>query len=142
MLTIHADKIIPEIQISYRVLAQLLLGVVRIFSKKVDYLYHDCNEALTNIRKSFTPRDTTAQRKWNSPQYTAQKKANSGPQHGVGVATEVEVNHAVEQNSSTPKNRIPEMQMGPICAPYHEVTITLPEHFELDAFDLDVAGEG
>jgi len=123
------------------VLAQLLLGVVRIFSKKVDYLYHDCNEALTNIRKSFTPRHSTAQRKWNSgPHHTVRKKAKNEPQHNVVVATEV--THAVEENSSTPKDRSPEMQMEAICVPYNEVTISLPERFELDAFDLDVSDEG
>nr|CAD1837106.1 unnamed protein product [Ananas comosus var. bracteatus] len=52
------DKILPEIQISYRILAQLLLGIVKIFSKKVDFLYHDCNEALAYVR-SFAPGQRT-----------------------------------------------------------------------------------
>ncbi|KAF2319396.1 hypothetical protein GH714_015498 [Hevea brasiliensis] len=32
----------------------LLLGVVRIYSKKVDYLYHDCNVILIGLSKAFT----------------------------------------------------------------------------------------
>lgn len=36
---------------TYRVLAYLLLGVVRIYSKKVEYLFHDCNEVLVKIKK-------------------------------------------------------------------------------------------
>ncbi|KAL4192896.1 hypothetical protein AMTRI_Chr06g196590 [Amborella trichopoda] len=31
----------------------LLLGVVRIYSKKVEYLYHDCHEALNKLKDSF-----------------------------------------------------------------------------------------
>ncbi|KAK7268159.1 hypothetical protein RIF29_20846 [Crotalaria pallida] len=31
----------------------LLLGVVRIYSKKVDYLFHDCNVVLTVLSKTF-----------------------------------------------------------------------------------------
>ncbi|XP_027350779.1 sister chromatid cohesion 1 protein 2 [Abrus precatorius] len=40
--------------VSYRVLAYLLLGVVRIYSKKVEYLFHDCNEVLIKINKFVT----------------------------------------------------------------------------------------
>ena len=36
---------------TYRVLAALLLGLVRIYSKKVEYLGHDCNELLLKINK-------------------------------------------------------------------------------------------
>ncbi|OIW11742.1 hypothetical protein TanjilG_10944 [Lupinus angustifolius] len=31
----------------------LLLGVVRIYSKKVDFLFHDCNTVLTGLSKAF-----------------------------------------------------------------------------------------
>jgi cohesin complex subunit SCC1 len=34
---------------------QLLLGVVRIYSKKTKYLLEDCNEALLRIKISFKP---------------------------------------------------------------------------------------
>ncbi|CAH8358047.1 unnamed protein product [Eruca vesicaria subsp. sativa] len=37
--------------LTYRVLAYLLLGVVRIYSKKVDFLFHDCNRALTGVKE-------------------------------------------------------------------------------------------
>ncbi|XXG48659.1 hypothetical protein AAC387_Pa02g3044 [Persea americana] len=40
----------PEVPIALRLLGHLLLGVVRIYSKKVDYLHHDCNEFLSHIR--------------------------------------------------------------------------------------------
>ncbi|XP_077227592.1 sister chromatid cohesion 1 protein 3-like [Tasmannia lanceolata] len=44
----------PEVPIALRLTAYLLLGVVRIYSKKVDYLYHDCNMFLTQMRTIFT----------------------------------------------------------------------------------------
>ncbi|KAK9108435.1 hypothetical protein Syun_024446 [Stephania yunnanensis] len=76
-----------EVTVTYRVLGYLLLGVVRIYSKKVEYLYHDCTEFLANINTS-----------------TLSKKD---------------------------KRRDKAM-----CASY--TSITLPERFELDAFDLDI----
>ncbi|KAJ0038998.1 hypothetical protein Pint_24077 [Pistacia integerrima] len=45
----------PEVPIALRMSGHLLLGVVRIYSKKVDYLYHDCNVVLIGLRKAFTP---------------------------------------------------------------------------------------
>ncbi|XP_010450610.1 PREDICTED: sister chromatid cohesion 1 protein 2-like isoform X2 [Camelina sativa] len=37
--------------LTYRVLAYLLLGVVRIYSKKVDFLFDDCNKALIGVKE-------------------------------------------------------------------------------------------
>lgn len=72
---------------TYRVLAYLLLGLVRIYSKKVEYLFDDCNDAVVKIN-----------------------------------------NFLVSEKSM--KN------LGNLCAPY--CSITLPESFELDAFDLEI----
>ncbi|KAI4323371.1 hypothetical protein L6164_022984 [Bauhinia variegata] len=48
------DRIMfPEVPIALRMSGHLLLGVVRIYSKKVDYLFHDCNVALTGLTKAF-----------------------------------------------------------------------------------------
>ncbi len=38
-----------------RLSGQLLLGLVRIFSKKTKYLLEDCNEALLRIKSCFKP---------------------------------------------------------------------------------------
>ncbi|KAF3783917.1 Sister chromatid cohesion 1 protein 4 [Nymphaea thermarum] len=43
----------PEVPIALRLSGHLLLGVVRIYSRKVDYLHHDCNEILTKLRYAF-----------------------------------------------------------------------------------------
>ncbi|KAF8390608.1 hypothetical protein HHK36_025135 [Tetracentron sinense] len=72
---------------TYRVLGYLLLGIARIYSKKVDYLFHDCNEVLIKIND-----------------FMVCKKIKSLKEA--------------------------------MCAPY--LSITLPDTFELDAFDLEV----
>ncbi|KAK4272170.1 hypothetical protein QN277_020759 [Acacia crassicarpa] len=69
---------------SYRVLSYLLLGVVRIYSKKIEYLYHDCNEVLIKIKK-FT----------------------------------------IDTEKNVPKETL-------------RMSITVPDRFELDAFDLEI----
>ncbi|XP_043704361.1 sister chromatid cohesion 1 protein 2-like isoform X2 [Telopea speciosissima] len=81
------EIMLHEVTITYRVLGYLLLGVVRIYSKKVDYLYHDCNEILVKIKK-----------------ISVSGKANP--------------------------------QREAMC---EHVSITFPDRFELDAFDLEVS---
>lgn len=47
-----ADSIInPEAPLALRLSGQLLLGVVRIYSRKITYLYSDCNQALVDIKQ-------------------------------------------------------------------------------------------
>ena len=69
------------------ILAYLLLGVVRVYSKKAEYLFDDCNKVLLNV-KDFVLCN----------------------KDGILVET--------------------------LQAPYF--SITLPERFELDAFDLKI----
>ncbi|KAJ8767984.1 hypothetical protein K2173_020924 [Erythroxylum novogranatense] len=85
----NTDKLLQDEfdVVTYRILAYLLLGIVRIYSRKVDYMLKDCNEVLLQI-KNFV---------------VSNKDAN------------------IIEN---------------LCAPYF--SITLPERFELDAFDLDI----
>ncbi|CAA0842523.1 Sister chromatid cohesion 1 protein 3 [Striga hermonthica] len=55
----------PEVPIALRLSGHLLLGVVRIYSKQVDYLYEDCNEVRITINRVYTtvnlnlPNDST-----------------------------------------------------------------------------------
>ena len=88
----NADKILQdELQVvTYRVLGYLLLGIVRIYSKKVEYLLDDCHEVLLGIN-----------------------------------------NFVVHAREDLPAETLQ--------APYF--SITLPECFELDSFDLEVLDE-
>ncbi|POM64421.1 Double-strand-break repair protein rad21 [Phytophthora palmivora] len=45
----------PQVPLALRVTGHLLLGVVRIYSRKVKYLYTDCSEALVKIKLAFRP---------------------------------------------------------------------------------------
>ncbi|MBA0823473.1 hypothetical protein Goarm_020203 [Gossypium armourianum] len=83
---VSVDSILfPEVPIALRLSSHLLLGVVRIYSRKVNYLFDDCSEALLKIKQTFR---------------------------------------------STAVDLPPEES----TAPYH--SITLPETFDLDDFEL------
>ncbi|GLD95922.1 hypothetical protein PINS_up004600 [Pythium insidiosum] len=50
------DSIVnPQVPLALRVSGHLLLGVVRIYSRKVKYLFSDCSEALVKIKLAFRP---------------------------------------------------------------------------------------
>uniref|UniRef100_A0A2P2MQ60 Sister chromatid cohesion 1 protein 4 isoform X1 n=1 Tax=Rhizophora mucronata TaxID=61149 RepID=A0A2P2MQ60_RHIMU len=65
---VSVDSIIfPEAPIALRLSSHLLLGVVRIYSRKVNYLFDDCSEALLKVKQAFRstavdlpPEETTA----------------------------------------------------------------------------------
>ncbi|XP_067268586.1 double-strand-break repair protein rad21-like protein 1 [Pseudorasbora parva] len=48
----------PQIKIGLRTSGHLLLGVVRIYSKKTRYLLSDCSDALVKIKVAFRPGQT------------------------------------------------------------------------------------
>ncbi|CEF98413.1 Rad21/Rec8-like protein, N-terminal [Ostreococcus tauri] len=45
----------PEAPLALRLSGQLMLGVVRIYGRKVNYLFQDCSEALVKIKQVFRP---------------------------------------------------------------------------------------
>ncbi|KAK7323269.1 hypothetical protein VNO77_26734 [Canavalia gladiata] len=64
----------PEVPIALRMSGHLLLGVVRIYSKKVDYLFQDCNVVLTGLSKAFA-----------SIQLALPEEASQAPFHSITV---------------------------------------------------------
>ncbi|KAJ7543460.1 hypothetical protein O6H91_09G039200 [Diphasiastrum complanatum] len=53
-ISLSVDSILfPEVPIALRLSGHLLLGVVRIYARKVHYLYQDCSEALVKIKHAF-----------------------------------------------------------------------------------------
>uniref|UniRef100_A0A1D1YJL5 Sister chromatid cohesion 1 protein 3 n=1 Tax=Anthurium amnicola TaxID=1678845 RepID=A0A1D1YJL5_9ARAE len=75
----------PDVPIALRLSSHLLVGVVRIYSRKVNYLFHDCSEALLKIKQAF-------------------------------------------------RSTVVDLPPEESTAPYH--SITLPETFDLDDFEL------
>lgn len=61
-ISASVDKILIDgvPAITYRILAYLLLGVVRIYSKKVEYLFHDCRNVLTKICQFASRKQTSS----------------------------------------------------------------------------------
>jgi hypothetical protein len=45
----------PTVPLALRVRGHLLLGLVRIYKRKVNYLFTDCNDALVKIKMAFRP---------------------------------------------------------------------------------------
>lgn len=55
-LTCFSSGIIkPKVKLALRTSGHLLLGVVRIYSRKAKYLLADCNEAFVKIKMAFRP---------------------------------------------------------------------------------------
>nr|CAB3482623.1 unnamed protein product [Digitaria exilis] len=55
MSSAFAERIMfPEVPIALRLSGHLLLGLVRIYSWKVNYLFQDCNRMVTTIKTTFT----------------------------------------------------------------------------------------
>ncbi|XP_028774366.1 sister chromatid cohesion 1 protein 3 [Neltuma alba] len=100
----------PEVPIALRMSGHLLLGVVRIYSKKVDYLFQDCNAVLTGLSKAFA-----------SIQLTLPEDARKAPFHSItlpetfdldavildGVDDEVEDIHMRSREDITLTDQIP-----------------------------------
>ncbi|KAK8552375.1 hypothetical protein V6N13_120777 [Hibiscus sabdariffa] len=57
--------------LAYRVLAHLLLGVVRIYSKKVEYLFDDCQEVLIKINEFVVREKNRAKKEAPRPRATS-----------------------------------------------------------------------
>uniref|UniRef100_A0A3B3TXE5 Rad21/Rec8-like protein N-terminal domain-containing protein n=1 Tax=Poecilia latipinna TaxID=48699 RepID=A0A3B3TXE5_9TELE len=52
------DILSPKMKIGLRTSGHLLLGVVRIYSRKTKYLLADCSDALVKIKMAFRPGQT------------------------------------------------------------------------------------
>ncbi|KAJ0036959.1 hypothetical protein NQD34_005636 [Periophthalmus magnuspinnatus] len=52
------DIMSPKMKIGLRTSGHLLLGVVRIYSRKAKYLLADCSDALISIKMAFRPGQT------------------------------------------------------------------------------------
>ncbi|KAL9643587.1 hypothetical protein ABK040_010200 [Willaertia magna] len=60
----------PQVPIALRTNGHLLLGVVKIYSRKVKYVLAECNETLTKIKLQLKTRDTTDENITLAPQHS------------------------------------------------------------------------
>ena len=50
-------------KLALRTSGHLLLGVVKIYSRKTGFLYTDCNEAIVKLRSAFRPGELESNKK-------------------------------------------------------------------------------
>lgn len=157
-VSLLADKILSDIQgpqrISHRILAQLLFGIVRIYSKKVYYLYRDCEEVRTlHLKQCTEPSAPTggltrgvlkqvnrAVRGERSVVGHQNKSKVKKPVHAV--RTEVSSPISTEGFSVTVETEVIVRTSVVIREAYVTndlPTFTIPERFELDCFDLGIS---
>ena len=55
------DIMNPSVPLALRLSGHLLLGVVRIYSRKVRYVLNDCTEAMLKLQMAFLPSTTSSQ---------------------------------------------------------------------------------
>ncbi|RCV34253.1 hypothetical protein SETIT_7G146400v2 [Setaria italica] len=152
------DKILSDVQgphgISQRILAQLLFGIVRIYSKKVYYLYLDCEEIRSlQLRLCVEPSVLTG-----GSTRGPLKQANKAVRAGRSVAGHQNTSrvkkpvHAVRTEVSSPVSseglslRVETEVIVRTSVVIREArlpddlpTFTRPKRFELDSFDLGIA---
>ncbi|CAI9283384.1 unnamed protein product [Lactuca saligna] len=118
------DKILVD-QVSvvtYRILGFLLLGVTRLYSKKVEYLLIDCNHSLYEMKVYLEGR----------------KKVNININVG-GMCLPEASGQRSKTNMDAPESSSRKRSNTLVDAMRADFfSITLPENFELDAFDLQV----
>ncbi|KAF8703532.1 hypothetical protein HU200_032345 [Digitaria exilis] len=152
------DKILSDVQgpqtIPHRILAQLVFGIVRIFSKKVYYLYHDCEEIRSlplrqcvepsapsgGLTRGVLEQENRAVRRGRSaaghlntskvkkPVHAMRTEVSSPISSGgfsISVETEVIVRTSVIIREAHVTNDLS--------------TFTIPDRFELDSFDLGIS---
>jgi len=83
------DSIVnPTVPLALRVSGHLLLGVVRIYSRKVKYLANDCHEALVKIKMAFKPTNQGG----GGANAQGKNKDGSGAEHGGLVLLDMDPN--------------------------------------------------
>ncbi|CAN6276117.1 unnamed protein product [Urochloa humidicola] len=152
------DKILSDVHgphtISRRILAQLLFGIVRIYSKKVHYLYCDCEEVHSLLLRQCAPPSAPT----GGSTRGALKQANKAVRAGRSVAGQQNTSkikksvHAVRTEVSSPVSseglsvRVEtevivrtSVVIREARSPDDLPTFTIPKRFELDSFDLGIA---
>lgn len=125
-LTSSVDSIVnPQVPLALRVSGHLLLGIVRIYSRKVKYLMQDCHEAMTKIKMAFNKAGTNAT-------LTIANATKGGGKDGNAAATTT--------NSNS------QQQPAPVIVPneYQDYLLEIQQQLPTAGFvlDIDNLGEG
>lgn len=122
----YSDRILVDQlpNVTYRILGFLLLGMARIYSKKVEYLLIDCNHSL-NEMKHFSEGRSKVDNNFRGMCVPESSSHRSKANDAVDVPV-------AESSSKKKCNNFVEAMRTQFSS------ISLPENFELDAFDLEI----
>jgi N terminus of Rad21 / Rec8 like protein len=95
------------------------VGIVRIFSKKVEFLEKDCKETLKTLTESFQAIYWTNHKK---SMHVLKKTKHMSETFAGGTHMGMDLFESLQ-------------------AHYDQVVISVPERFELDLFDLEIADD-
>ncbi|KAJ1434385.1 Winged helix DNA-binding domain superfamily [Sesbania bispinosa] len=116
-----------RVPIALRMSGHLLLGVVRIYSKKVDYLFHDCNVVLTGLSKAFA-----------SIQLTLPEDARQAPVQSITLPDKFDLD-ALNLDDEMDHNGVEDIHLKS----QEEITLTdripvVMDHYVAISFDEDI----
>lgn len=138
-----ADKILPDDndKTTYRVLGLLLLGIVRIYSKKVEYLCHECNELLgsygsAHCNELSIPTGGATNRVSKQAKKPVRARRLVVRQEGaykVKIPMQAARTTRAETRATSQITEVRDTHATPDLP-----TFTIPKRFELDSFDLGI----
>lgn len=138
-----ADKILPDDndKTTYRVLGLLLLGIVRIYSKKVEYLCHECNELLgsygsAHCNELSIPTGGATNRVSKQAKKPVRARRLVVRQEGaykVKIPMQAVRTTRAETRATSQITEVRDTHATPYLP-----TFTIPKRFELDSFDLGI----
>ncbi|EEC77520.1 hypothetical protein OsI_16399 [Oryza sativa Indica Group] len=137
------DKILPDDndKTTYRVLGLLLLGIVRIYSKKVEYLCHECNELLgsygsAHCNELSIPTGGATNRVSKQAKKPVRARRLVVRQEGaykVKIPMQAVRTTRAETRATSQITEVRDTHATPDLP-----TFTIPKRFELDSFDLGI----
>lgn len=138
-----ADKILPDDndKTTYRVLGLLLLGIVRIYSKKVEYLCHECNELLgsygsAHCNELSIPTGGATNRvskQAKKPVCARRLVVRQEGAYKVKIPMQAARTTRAETRATSQIAEVRDTHATPDLP-----TFTIPKRFELDSFDLGI----
>ncbi|GJN27213.1 hypothetical protein PR202_gb15212 [Eleusine coracana subsp. coracana] len=144
-----ADKILEDAQAPQRILALLLLGLVKIYCKKLQYLCDDCN----NFYHTFGPRccaepSTSTGRSVQVKEavQVRDKKDTNKVKKSIHAVRITKISGSIS-SEGLPVRRETEINVQTsvvireACVSVDMPAFTIPQRFELDSFDLGIADD-
>jgi cohesin complex subunit SCC1 len=133
-----ADKILQDAQAPQRILALLLLGIVKIYFKKVQYVYYDCNTIFHSLgmRHSAEPSTSTgSSMQVKKAVHIGRQKDTNKVKKSIHAVRITEISGSMSNEGFLVMTEAEINVQRPVVVP----AFSIPTRFELDSFDLGIA---